>query len=62
MAQWVKNLAAMQETQVMLVQSMVGKIPWRSTWQPTPAFLPEKSHRKRNLAGYCTKGHRVRHN
>ena len=22
----------------------VGKIPWRRKWQPTPAFLPGKSH------------------
>ena len=30
----------------------VGKIPWRKKWQPTPVFLPEKSHGQRNLAGY----------
>ena len=30
----------------------VGKIPWRRKWQPTPVFLPGKSHGKRNLAGY----------
>ena len=30
----------------------VGKIPWRRKWQPTPVFLPEKSHGHRNLAGY----------
>ena len=23
----------------------VGKIPWRRKWQPTPVFLPGKSHR-----------------
>ena len=23
----------------------VGKIPWRKKWQPTPVFLPGKSHR-----------------
>ena len=22
----------------------VGKIPWRSAWQPTPVFLPRESH------------------
>ena len=22
----------------------VGKIPWRRKWQPTPVFLPGKSH------------------
>ena len=30
----------------------VGKIPWRRKWQPTPAFLPGKSHGQRSLAGY----------
>ena len=28
----------------------VGKIPWRRKWQPTPVFLPGKSHGQRNLA------------
>ena len=27
----------------------VGKIPWRKTWQPTPVFLPGKSHGRRSL-------------
>ena len=30
----------------------VGKIPWRRKWQPTPIFLPGKSHEQRSLAGY----------
>ena len=25
------------------------KIPWRSKWQPTLVFLPEKSHGQRSL-------------
>ena len=25
----------------------VGKIPWSRKWQPTPVFLPEKSHGQR---------------
>ena len=29
----------------------VGKIPERRKWQPTPVFLPGKSHAQRNLAG-----------
>ena len=29
----------------------VRKIPWRRKWQPTPVFLPGKSHEQRNLAG-----------
>ena len=30
----------------------VRKTPWRRKWQPTPIFLPGKSHGQRNLAGY----------
>jgi len=30
----------------------VGKIPWRKKWQPTPVFLPGKSHRKRSPVSY----------
>ena len=30
----------------------VRKIPRRRKWQPTPVFLPEKSHGQRSLAGY----------
>ena len=29
-----------------------GKILWRKEWQPTPVFLPGKSHRQRSLEGY----------
>jgi len=30
----------------------MGKIPWRRARQSTPVFLPEESHRQRNLEGY----------
>jgi len=36
----------------------VEKIPWRRAWQPTPVFLPGKSHGQRSLAGYSPWGHR----
>ena len=39
--------------------SLVGKIPWRIKWQPTPLFLPGKSHGQRNLEGYSLWSHRV---
>ena len=29
----------------------VGKIPWRRKWQPTPVFLPGKSHGQGSLMG-----------
>ena len=30
----------------------VRKAPWRKKWQPTPVFLPGKSHGQRSLVGY----------
>ena len=46
----VKNLPAKQET-------LVGSLSWedpleRRKWQPTPVFLPGKSHGQRSLVGY----------
>ena len=51
-AQTIKNLPAMQETQV---QSRVGKIPCKREWQPTPVFLPREFH------GQTVGSQRVRH-
>ena len=40
----------------------VGKVPWRRKWQPTPLFLPGKSHGQRNLVDYSPWSFkRVRH-
>ena len=36
----------------------VRKIPWRRKWQPTPVFLPGKSHGQRSLVGYSPWGHK----
>ena len=35
----------------------VGKIPWSRKWQPTPVFLPGKSHGQRSLADYSPGDH-----
>ena len=41
----------------------VRRIPWRRKWQPTPIFLPGKSHGQRSLAGNSSWGRkRVGHN
>ena len=53
LAQMVKHLSAMQQTRV---RSWVGKIPWRRKWQPTPVFLPGKSHGRQSLVDYCPWG------
>ena len=49
----VKNLPAVQETQV---RSLGWEIPWRRKWQPTPVFLPGKYYGQRSLAGYSPWG------
>ena len=37
--------------------------PWRRKWQPTPVFLPGKSHEQRSMVGYSPWGRkRVRYN
>ena len=45
-AQMVKNLPEMQETQVV---SFGWKIPWRRKWLSTPVFLPGDFHGLRRL-------------
>ena len=47
MAQKVKNMPAMREPQF---NPWVRMIPWRREWQPTPGFLPGKSHVQRRPA------------
>ena len=44
----VKNLPAMQETQV---QSLGQEEPLEKGMASTPVFLPGESHRQRNLVG-----------
>ena len=51
MAQRVRNPPAMQETQDVGFNPWVRKRPWRKKWQPTPVFLPGKSHGQKSLAG-----------
>ena len=45
----VKRLPAMRET---WVRFLGWEDPWRRKWQPTPVFLPGKSHGGRSLVGY----------
>ena len=52
MAQQVKNLPAMQETQEMQVQSLGQEDPLEEEAATTPVFLPGKFHGQRSLAGY----------
>ena len=51
----VKSLPAIQSHRRHGFNPWVRKIPWRRKWQPTPVFLPGKSHRQRSLEGYGRK-------
>ena len=39
----------------------IGRIPWRRKWQPTPVFLPRKSHGQRSQANYSPWSHKELH-
>ena len=50
----VKSVPAMQETGV---QSLGQEdFPWRRKWQPTPVFLPGKSHQQGVSGGLQSMG------
>ena len=34
------------------IDTLIGKIPWRRIWLPTPLFLPGDFHGQMSLAGY----------
>ena len=53
MTQMVKNLPAVQETQV---QSLGQEDPVEKEWQPTPVFLLQKRQGQKSLAGYSPRG------
>ena len=56
--QWKRIHLLIQEMQERLFDPWVRKIPGKRKWQPTPVFLPEKSHGQRNLVGYSPWGHK----
>ena len=53
LAQSACNAGAVEDA-----RSVVGKIPWRRAWPPTPVFLPGESHGRRSLVGYRPQGRR----
>ena len=53
-AQMVKNLPAMWETQV---RSLGQEDPLEKEWQPTPLFLPGEFHGQRGLVSYSPWSH-----
>ena len=58
LAKMVKNLPAMQETQV---RCLVWEDSWRREWLPTPVFLPGESDGQRSLVWATVHGVAKRH-
>ena len=51
----VKSLAANAGDKRDAGRSLGRELPWRRVWQPTPVFLPGRSHGQRSLVGYGTR-------
>ena len=58
---WLSNKESACQCRTCRFYPWVRKIPSRRKWQPTPLFLPGKSHGQRSLVGYSPWGRRVRH-
>ena len=58
MAQQVKNMPAMEETQEMLVWSLGQEDPLEEDMAIHSSIFAEKSHGQRHLAGYSPYGHK----
>ena len=58
MPQQVKNSSAVQETQRHGFIPGSGRSSGGGKWQPSPVFLPEKTHGQRSHVGYSPKGHK----
>ena len=54
--QWLSGKESAYQSRRPPFLPWVGKIPWRRARQPTPVFLPGKSHGQRSLAGYSPWG------
>ena len=48
---WLSGKESTCQCRRLWLNPWVGKISWRRKWQPTPVFLPWKSHGQRSLAG-----------
>ena len=54
---WLSSKDSTCQCRRLKFDSWVGKIPQKRKWQPTPVFLPGKSHGKKSLVDYTV--HRV---
>ena len=55
---WLSTIEIAYQCRRCRFHPCTGKIPWRRKCQPTPVFLPGKSHGYRSLVGYSPWGHK----
>ena len=55
---WLSGKKSACQCRGLGFEPCIGKIPWRRKWQPTPVFLPGKSHGQRSLTGCRPRGHK----
>ena len=55
---WLSGKESACQAGNLFLDNCIQKIPWSRKQQPTPVFLPGKSHGQRILAGYSPWGHR----
>ena len=53
---WLSNKESTCQCRRHRFDPRAGEIPWSRKWQPTPIYLPGKSHGQRSLAGYSPQG------
>ena len=56
--QWLRDKESTCQCRIHRFNPWVRKIPWREKCQPTPSFLPGKSHGQKSLVGYSLWGHK----
>ena len=56
LCRWLSGKESVCQCRKCRFYPWVGKIPQRNKWQPTPVFLPGKSHGQRSLVGYSPWG------
>jgi len=54
---WLSGKESISQFRRHKFNPWIRKILWRRKWQPTPVFLPGKSHEQRSLMGYRPWGH-----
>ena len=58
---WLIRIESSYQCRRGMFDPWIKKMPWRRKWQPTPVFLPGKSHGQKSLVRYSPWGLKVIH-